>query len=78
MEDALEAASAADGVSSAPENAENAVRHLMHTDLVREVLADDGRKVIYNPNVWTQGEEVTQAALKAADAHGTKEVGALL
>jgi hypothetical protein len=78
MADVLEAAHAVEGVSSVPESAENAVRHLMHTDLVREVAADDGRTVLYNPNVWTQGEDVIQAALRAADARGTKEVGALL
>lgn len=78
MADVLDAAHAVEGVSSAPESAENAVRHLMHTDLVREVAADDGRTVLYNPNVWTQGEDVIQAALRAADARGTKEVGALL
>ncbi|WP_223256925.1 hypothetical protein [Arthrobacter globiformis] len=78
MTDVLDAAYAAEGVSSLPETAEDAVRHLMHTGLVREVLADDGRTVLYNPNVWTQGDAVIRSALKAADAHGTKEVGALL
>lgn len=60
------------------EAVEDAARYLKHTGLVREVTADDGRKVFYNPNVWTQGDEIAATALKAADAQATKEVGALL
>lgn len=77
-DDALQAASAADGVAEDPQAAEDAVRYLKYTDLLREVRADDGRVVLYNPKIWTQGDGIVQAALKAADAHGTREVGALL
>lgn len=75
-EDALDAgAGAADGNSEA---AEDAVRHLVALGLVRVVSGDADRDVLYNPNVWTQGEDVALAALRAADAGATKEVGALL
>lgn len=75
--DALHAAatSAASGNAQA---AEDALRHLSATGLVRLVKADDGRKVAYNPNVWTQGDGIAQAALRAADARATAEVTALL
>lgn len=77
-DDALHAASAAPGVAEDPEAAEDAIRYLRYTDLLREVNSDDGRIVLYNPKIWTQGEDVIQAALRAADARGTQEVGALL
>lgn len=75
--DALDSASAA-GEVGGEQAAEDALRYLAATGLVRRVTADDGRDVIYNPNVWTQGDEVAQAALRAADARGTAEVTALL
>lgn len=76
LEGALQAATVAEGVED--EHAENAVRYLEHTGLIRKVTSADGRIVMYNPNVWTQGDEIAQSALRAADARGTKEVGALL
>ncbi|MBG6181900.1 hypothetical protein [Arthrobacter sp. CAN_A1] len=77
-DDALEAASSAEGVTEDPQAAEDAIRYLKYTDLLREVETDDGRVVLYNPKIWTQGDEIVQAALRAADARGTQEVGALL
>jgi len=55
--------------------AEDAVRYLDNARLVRRVTAADGRVVLYNPNVWTQGDSIAEAALRAADAHATSEVG---
>jgi hypothetical protein len=75
-EDALEAASAAAGSDASA--AEAAVRHLAAVGLVRVTSVDGDRDVLYNPNVWTQGETIAAAALKAADANATKEVQALL
>jgi len=75
--DALHAA-ATGGADGNPQAAEDALRYLTATGLVRRVLADDGREVLYNPNVWTQGDGVAQAALRAADARATGEVTALL
>ncbi|WP_406379807.1 hypothetical protein [Streptomyces sp. NBC_01618] len=78
-QDALQAAATADGVKGHDEAADAALRHLTHTGLIRRVIADDGREVLYNPNVWTQGDDsVAKAALKAADARATAEVTALL
>ncbi len=58
--------------------AEAALRHLASVSLIRKVTAADGREVLYNPNVWTQGDQIADSALKAADARATSEVGALL
>lgn len=74
--DALSAAAAAPGATD--EIAESALRHLVATGLVRSVVIDDGREVIYNPNIWTQGEEIAASAARAADAHATSEVLALM
>ncbi|MET8312400.1 hypothetical protein [Micromonospora sp. NPDC005173] len=78
VEDVLHAATMAVGVDGNGEAAEAALRHLTFLGLVRRVVADDGRDVLYNPNVWTQGDGIAQAALKAADARATGEVTALL
>lgn len=59
-------------------DAEDALRHLVAVGLLRTVNTDDGRQVVYNPNVWTQGDGIAQAALNAADAQATREVKALL
>lgn len=77
IEDALhDAASAAGGDAAA---AEAALRHLTGVHLIRKVRPEDGaREVLYNPNVWTQGDQIADAALKAADARATSEVRALL
>lgn len=60
------------------EAAQAALRHLTSVHLVRKVIAADGREVLYNPNVWIQGDRIADTALKAADAKATGEVGALL
>lgn len=77
VDDALARAAVASTMDSA-ETAEDALRHLAATGLVRRVEAADGRTVVYNPNVWVQGDDVARAALRAADAGATREVGALL
>lgn len=64
--------------SNGEEPAADGLRHLIHTGLVRQVLADDGRTVCYNPNIWIQGDQIAQAALRAADARATREITALL
>src|SRR5690606_22982690 len=74
--EALEGAMIA--ASGDQQSAESAIRHLTSVHLVREVASDDGREVLYNPNVWTQGDQIADAALKASDARATGEVGALL
>lgn len=76
--DALEVAAKADGRNIGNEAAEDALRKLIALGLARLVPDDDGRDVVYNPNVWTQGDSIAAAALKAADAHATKEIEALL
>ncbi|MEU9745855.1 hypothetical protein [Streptomyces niveus] len=78
IDDALQAATTGDGVDGDEQSAEAALRHLTHTGLVRHVVADDGREVLYNPNIWVQGDSIAQAALRAADARATREVTALL
>jgi hypothetical protein len=74
--DALEIGSTAGAGDG--EAAESAVRHLVALGLVRIASVDSDRDVLYNPNVWTQGEDIAAAALRAADAGATKEVQALL
>lgn len=75
-EEALGGATAATG--SDQQAAEAGLRHLVSVSLIRKVTAADGREVLYNPNVWTQGDQIAESALKAADAKATSEVGALL
>jgi hypothetical protein len=79
-DDALELASQAPGINALGEvHAEDALRYLTHTGLLRSVITPaDQREVLYNPNIWTQGDTIANAALKAADARGTEEVRALL
>lgn len=74
-EDALTKAKSA---GSSDEDANDALRHLTALGLVRHIRADDGREVVYNPNVWTQGDDIAVAALRAADAKATPEIQALL
>lgn len=78
VDEALQMASTADGVGGSQQSSETALRHLTHTGLIRRVVAADGREVLYNPNIWVQGDSIAQAALRAADARGTSEVTALL
>lgn len=75
-EDALHVGTNVTGGDS--ESAEASVRHLVALGLVRVASVEAERDVLYNPNVWTQGEDVATAALKAADAGATAEVQALL
>jgi hypothetical protein len=61
------------------EAAAEALRHLTSIQLVRQVRSDDGRSVVFNPNVWAGGDdELTRAALRAEDAGARAHVGALL
>lgn len=61
------------------ESAREALRHLISIQLVRQTRSDDGRVVVFNPNVWVGGdEELTNAALRAEDAGARAHVGALL
>ncbi|SCD57635.1 hypothetical protein GA0115239_103738 [Streptomyces sp. BpilaLS-43] len=78
VDEALQMAVTTDGVGGSEESAEAALRHLTHTGLIRRVVAADGREVLYNPNIWVQGDTIAQAALRAADARATSEVTALL
>lgn len=59
-------------------DSEAAVHHLIALQLIRVGSIDSERDVLYNPNVWTQGDKIIKAALRAADAGATKEIGALL
>ena len=58
--------------------AEDALHCLISINLVREVTAEDGRRVVFDPNIWVGDAEATKAALKAEDARVNAEVGALL
>ena len=61
------------------EAAAEALRHLISIQLVRQTRSDDGRAVVFNPNVWAGGDdELTRAALRAEDAGAQAHVGALL
>ena len=61
------------------ESATEALRHLQAIQLVKKVISDDGRTVVFNPNVWAGNEDsVTEAALRAEDAGAQTNVGALL
>ncbi len=61
------------------EAAAEALRHLVSIQLVRQARSDDGRTVVFNPNVWTSGDdELAKAALRAEDAGARAHVGALL
>lgn len=61
------------------EVATEALRHLISIQLVRQSRSDDGRTVVFNPNVWAGGdEEQTRAALRAEDAGAQAHVGGLL
>jgi hypothetical protein len=59
--------------------ARDALRHLISIQLVCRVRGDDGRFVVFNPNIWAAGDaELTNAALRAEDAQARVHVGALL
>lgn len=59
--------------------AAEALRHLISIQLVRQTRSDDGRTVVFNPNVWASGDdELARAALRAEDAGAQAHVGALL
>jgi hypothetical protein len=61
------------------EAAAQALHHLISIQLVRQTRSEDGRTVVFNPNVWTGGdEELTRATLRAEDAQAQTHVGALL
>ncbi|WP_200939166.1 hypothetical protein [Modestobacter sp. Leaf380] len=77
VEDALEVGALARD-DTGQEDAETALRLLTATGLTRRVVAADGRDVVYNPNVWVQGDSVAEAALRAADARATAEITGLM
>ncbi len=61
------------------EAATQALGHLISIQLVRRANSDDGRAVVFNPNVWVSGDDqLTYAALRAEDAGAREHVGALL
>lgn len=64
--------------SVADEDVQTAMRALESIGLVRRVAGDDGRVVLFNPNVWVGDAGVTTAALRAEDARVRDEVGALI
>lgn len=76
----LEESSALQAASEFGDEAANeALRHLIWIQLVRRTRSDDGRTVVFNPNVWVSGDdEITRAALRAEDAGANTHVGALL
>jgi hypothetical protein len=56
-----------------------ALQHLVRIQLVKKVSSDDGRIVVFNPNVWAGNQdELMRAALRAEDAGAQANVGALL
>jgi len=69
-------AEAANAVDEASAN--EALRHLVAINLVRRITSDDGREVVFNPNIWVGDPEITAAALRTEDARARKEVGALI
>lgn len=75
-EDALSDAAAAH--SAGDEAAQDALRYLLAVGLLKTVKSADGREVLYNPNIWTRGAGIAEAAIKIADARATNEVKALL
>lgn len=77
-EEALHSAASAVGVNGSSEAAAAALRHLCSVELVRRVRAEDGREVFYNPHIWTQGDNIANAALRAADARASAEISALI
>ena len=56
----------------------SALRHLVALNLVKEVEASDGRSAVFNPNIWSGDQEVTNVALRVEDAQVRREVGALI
>lgn len=60
------------------EASSEALTHLKRINLVREIVADDGRSAVFNPNVWVGDSAVAKAALYVEDARIRREIGALL
>lgn len=58
--------------------AEEALGHLESINLLRRVEREVDRPVVFNPNIWTNDQQVAAAALRAEDARANAEVGALL
>lgn len=58
--------------------AKEALGHLVAVKLVRRVRSDDGREVVFNPNVWQGEAEMVKAALRTEDAGAQQNVGALI
>ena len=74
--DALDQGIEASGCDDAA--AESALGNLIAVGLIRVSSADAERDVLYNPNVWTQGDSIATAALNAADARATQAIQDLL
>jgi hypothetical protein len=66
------------GSGHGDESAERALGCLITVNLVREVQSEDGRAVVFNPNIWVGDAEVVTAALRTEDARVQREVGALI
>lgn len=60
------------------EAASQAIEHLTAVGLLRRIEREVDRPVVFNPNIWTNDEQVVTAALRAEDARANTEVGALL
>ncbi|MEU0315120.1 hypothetical protein [Nocardioides sp. NPDC006273] len=60
------------------EAASQAIEHLAAVGLLRRIDREVDRPVLFNPNIWTNDEQVVTAALRADDARASAEVGALL
>lgn len=74
----VEAALSSASEATAENESVDALRHLGAVNLVRRVTAEDGREVVFNPNIWTGDAEVVTAALRAEDAQISAQVGALI
>lgn len=66
------------GSGHGDEAAERALSCLITVNLVREVVSEDGRAAVFNPNIWIGDSEMVTAALRTEDARVQREVGALI
>jgi hypothetical protein len=63
---------------SSEEDAREAIRHLIAIGLTRRVTTDDGKSVLFNPNIWVGDAGIIRAALKTEDDRIRLEVGSLI
>lgn len=66
------------GCGHGDEAAERALSCLTTVNLVREVLGEDGRTAVFNPNIWIGDDQMVGAALRTEDARVQREVGSLI